>query len=548
MIAKITRGAQMGGLMSYLVGPGNANEHTEQHLVAGDSAVMTMYGYDTLDRAAALQIAASLDAPRREFGVEVTRQVTRVDPDTGVTLKERMDASVWHCSLSIAAEEGLLSDEKWGAIAQEFVDRMGFTETSGKAACRWVAVRHGLSSNGNDHVHLAVSLVREDGTKASTHNDYQRAMKTLRELEVEFELQPLVPAMEKEFPQRQEGRGARESATRRGAVEVDAKRLERIVRASATASMDEAEFVRRLRREGVLVRPRFATGRDDVVTGYSVALRPQKGVQPVWHGGLRLARDLTLPELRKGWPDRPETATDAVAEWRATRKNPAQYQPVKPGREEAEMNPKFFTRYADDMARLHEYLNTVDPTDYATWAHVARETAGAYAAWSHRIEPTPGPLADTSRALARSAQLRPGESRPRPASMPSMATTTALILAQAHKGKNPAAEALLLRQLAQTTLSILRAAQAVGDERRARELATAMRDKLRTVRDAYTAQENANALEALTPEQRAVKQRADIAAGRTGSPIPTKLTPIQPLPEHTLPPRTSGPQRDDNER
>ena len=52
---------------------------------------------------------------------------------------------------------------------------MGFTEASGKAPCRWVAVRHGLSKNGNDHVHIAVSLVREDGTKAMTHNDYKRA-------------------------------------------------------------------------------------------------------------------------------------------------------------------------------------------------------------------------------------------------------------------------------------------------------------------------------------------------------------------------------------
>jgi hypothetical protein len=96
MIAKVTRGARMSGLMTYLVGPGKSNEHTEQHLVAGDSAVMTMYGYESLDKAAALEIAASLDAPRREFGVNVTRLVTRVDPDTGETFKERVDASVWH--------------------------------------------------------------------------------------------------------------------------------------------------------------------------------------------------------------------------------------------------------------------------------------------------------------------------------------------------------------------------------------------------------------------------------------------------------------------
>ena len=81
-------------------------------------------------------------------------------------------------------------------IAQDFADRMGFTESmstvaSGKAACRWVAVRHGLSTNGNDHVHIAVSLVREDGTKASTHNDFMKAQQVCRDLERDFGLEQL---------------------------------------------------------------------------------------------------------------------------------------------------------------------------------------------------------------------------------------------------------------------------------------------------------------------------------------------------------------------
>ncbi|MGR9984068.1 hypothetical protein ACUOH1_25420, partial [Escherichia coli] len=43
--------------------------------------------------------------------------------------------------------------------------------------------------------------------------------------------------------------------------------LARSVRAAAGASENEAEFVRRLRRSGVLVRPRFAEGTTDVSTG-----------------------------------------------------------------------------------------------------------------------------------------------------------------------------------------------------------------------------------------------------------------------------------------
>ena len=151
MMPNITRGGRMSGLMVYLAGGGRHNEHQEQHLVAGDSVVLTMYGYDQLDAATALQIAHDLDEPHNRYEVNVTRTAQVTDPETGAVTTARIDANVWHCSLSLRAEEGQLSDEKWGAIAQDFADRMGFTETmgtepmstvaSGKAACRWVAVR-----------------------------------------------------------------------------------------------------------------------------------------------------------------------------------------------------------------------------------------------------------------------------------------------------------------------------------------------------------------------------------------------------------------------
>ena len=41
--------------------------------------------------------------------------------------------------------------------------QMGFTEASGKAPIRWVAIHHGVSTNGNDHIHIAATMVREDG-------------------------------------------------------------------------------------------------------------------------------------------------------------------------------------------------------------------------------------------------------------------------------------------------------------------------------------------------------------------------------------------------
>ena len=69
--------------------------------------------------------------------------------------------------------------------------------------------------------------------------------------------------------------------------EPDREVLERAVRLSAAASASEGEFVRRLRAEGLIVRPRFAAGREDQVVGYSVALTPAEGQR----GGAARRRD-----------------------------------------------------------------------------------------------------------------------------------------------------------------------------------------------------------------------------------------------------------------
>lgn len=528
MMPNVTRGGRMGGLMVYLAGDGRHNEHQEQHLVAGDSAIMAMYGYEQLDTATALRIAHDLDEPRTRLGVEVTRSVQMTDPETGTVSAVQVDGNVWHCSLSLRAEEGQLSDEKWGAIAQDFADRMGFTEVSGKAPCRWVAVRHGLSTRGNDHVHIAVSLVREDGTKVSTHNDFRRAQQVCRELELEYGLEQL--------ESRERGMGERgvkpaelARAARTGAPEIGAHRLERTVRGAAIASVDEGEFVRRLRRGGVLIRPRYAAGRDDVVAGYSVALRPAAGQQPIWYGGGRLARDLTLPRLREGWPDSPQSAQGAVDEWRATSKNPWQYRPVAPGREESTPDPELWKQYSQDLAQLRKQLREVPASDRATWAHVARETAGAFAAWSQRIETTPGPLAATARELARSAHIRAHESKPKPVRLGSAAGAAMMLMQAASGGHGTMAEAIMLRQLGRLSVALLDAHTAAGDARRAEQLTAMMHEKFAQIEQrmpVLASKEGRAEPRDTTPANEVVRRATEgLAAPGSGSPLPNSLHP-----------------------
>ncbi|WP_380163356.1 relaxase/mobilization nuclease domain-containing protein [Jannaschia sp. R86511] len=527
----ITRGERMGGLMAYLQGPGRANEHTEPHLVAGDPAVMAWHDDAVLDRSTALAIAAELDHPRRLFGVEVA------------------GGSVWHCSLSLRAEEGLLSDEKWAAIAHEFVDGMGFSDDTrqdehgemvGRAGCRWVAVRHGVSTNGNDHVHIAVSLVREDGTKASVWNDRRTAQRVAGELERKHGLEVL--------ESRTAARGARgvkpaevATAQRRGDVEPARVALARAVRAHAGAAADEAEFVRRLRRAGLLVRPRFAAGRDDVVAGYSVALRVSAsgargavGERPVWYGGGHLDKDLSLPRLRREWPDTPSGASEAVAEWNAGRRGA---RPVMPGRETQEPAPELWQEYGQGIAALREQLRQVPVSDRATWAHVAHETAGAFAAWSVRVEDTPGPLAEAAQTIARSAHLRAGEVHARRATSVSAVKGTTLLLASlARGGQGTVAQAILLRHLMNLAKAIHDAHRATGEAQRAAQIAAVAREQLRLVQAGLPAPRPGTEVSRVRDVPEAVAADAELVrlaragmapvetapARAPGSPVPTK--------------------------
>lgn len=513
MMPNITRGERMAGLLTYLAGPGRHNEHSEPHLVAGDAAIMAWHGEDELSVEAARAIARQVDHPRRAFGVEVS------------------GGSVWHCSLSIAAAEGQLTDQKWAAIATDFVEEMGFTDASGKAPCRWVAVRHGLSEGGNDHIHVAVSLVREDGTKASVHYDRPRSQRVCGKLERSHGMVVL--------ESREHGRGMRgvkpaeqARADRLGQPEAAPQRVARTVRACAAAAVDEAEFVRRVRRAGVLIRPRFATGRDDVVVGYSVALKPSAGERPIWYGGGQLAKDMSLPRLRTGWTSTPDGAAAAAAEWRAAWRG---RRVVAPGVELVEPDEQVWGEHTERVRALREQLRAVPAADRSAWAHAARDVSGAFAAWSMRVEPTPGPLAATADALARSAQLPGREVKPRPKVLPSARGAALLLASAASGGRGRMAEAILFRQLANTARAIHDAHRAAGEAQRAAQIAAVVRDQLVAVNEALPP------LPAETPEGLAERGQGP-GPGRGGSPVPNRIEPRRGVGHRT------GGSRDDVER
>lgn len=565
----VTRGDRMSGLLTYLAGPGRSNEHTEPHLVAGDPALLAWHDDAELGRDAVLAIARHLDKPRDVFEVDVP------------------GGHVWHCSLSLRAEEGQLTDERWQEIATDFVKAMDFDDPdSPKAGCRWVAIRHGVSTNGNDHIHIAVNLVREDGTKASTHNDFRRAQAAARALEVayaKYGLQSLESSRadratrgydpaEREAQARSRARAKYERARAAEPAGMPAwehldgnDRQERIasemrtdqpryllavkVRGCATAAGDEAEFVRRMRRAGLLVRPRFADGRTDVITGYSVAERPEAGERPIWYGGGHLGRDLTLPRLRDGWPDTPTGATDAAAEWAAAKRG---RRVVAPGAEAQEPDPELWSRRNDELRQLVDRMRSVPVDDRDTWATVARQTAGAFAAWSNATEETPGDLAAASEALSRSAQTYGRTVRPQKAGTVAISGAAMLLASAMRGGQGTVAQAAMIRQLLRLTQAVYEASVAAGQARQARLLAEDVRARLTRVRDALPTSAPAGVVVTaertvtLDPEAQAMLDRLRagqaLPATEAGSPVPNRVEPARPR-EKTGPGADRGPER-----
>jgi hypothetical protein len=157
-------GAGMRGLIAYLVGPGKVNEHTDPHLVASSGTLAVEYAGTGWDADKTGSLARVVDGAwrqaRRAAGLPLT---TAQDGQHPAARGAAQGEHVFHAVLSLRADEGQLSDEQWGRIAADYMDAMGFTAASGRAECQWVAVRHGLSAEGNDHLHLAACMVREDG-------------------------------------------------------------------------------------------------------------------------------------------------------------------------------------------------------------------------------------------------------------------------------------------------------------------------------------------------------------------------------------------------
>ncbi|MEU3333006.1 relaxase/mobilization nuclease domain-containing protein [Glutamicibacter creatinolyticus] len=319
--------------MNYLVGPGRANEHENQRLIASDDRVTFAYAPGAvLSKYDAFEIAELLDAPRKIHGTEVAKPVYAKDEDTGLFLTDENGkkirvgskaAHVWHCSLAVDAGYGTVPDGQWEKIAASFVEKMGFVDPDGAKSSRWAAVHHGASKNGNDHIHLVVSMVREDGTKANTHNDFHRAQVACRELEVEYGL----PRLEsQEYGQGLAGEkpAERARAERNNMVLSEKFELQRRLRAALASANSAEEYLRHAQDHGVHIAPSFQKGSNTEVRGYRVSMGHGKaGGKAIWYAPSKIDRTLGWPDINQRFGAAGKPAADAYLVSLHSSNNPA---------------------------------------------------------------------------------------------------------------------------------------------------------------------------------------------------------------------------------
>jgi len=286
VIAKVLRsGGSTRGLVRYLFGAGERNEHQAPRLVAG---------WDDLDRiapdlaqgdAALRGLAGLLDAPNKAAGGG--------------------DRSIYHLILSSGRPDpamGLgpdpaLSDGQWAGIARDVLERIGVISGGAEDGVRWVAVRHDQA--GAEHIHVVATLATQQShRRVHPRNDFYRLGEGCRAAESRHGLRPTAPRDRTSTPP--PGRQEREKAARLGRPEPARDVLRRQVREAVGRASSSSGFLDELRGAGLLVRERLSPATGDL-TGYSVALaggdRDSAG-EPIFYGGGRLASDLTLPKVR----------------------------------------------------------------------------------------------------------------------------------------------------------------------------------------------------------------------------------------------------------
>jgi len=377
------RGRDLPGLAKYLYGPGRADEHRDQHMVAG-SGDLTAAWAGALEQQEAGELGHYVEASWRTQTVE-KRALARVgNGDVSRSAKGGTGGQhVYHMIVSLPPENRW-DDEQWKVVADELVKGMGFTDgPDDEKGCRWFAMRHGLSAGGNDHMHIVVNRVRQDGRWADIHDDFKRVQQVRRDIEQkhDFVLPLHDPGVQpgRSLPayQQAEHQQSRERAQQSGQEVPDRILIRQIVRAAAHSSATEQAWIHAVldgARDVELDVARWSPGGTEV-TGYKIRLG-----EGLWFSPTQFDRSLTLGKLREQWaPNETDESRAAAARlWRGEAE-PDEATPV-------DLPDEYLATASALLAEWNDELDALDPHDRAAWHAASHDSAGFLSALSR----TPG--------------------------------------------------------------------------------------------------------------------------------------------------------------
>lgn len=193
-----------------------------------------------------------------------------------------LNQAVYHLSLSLAPGE-FLSDSAWDDLVQQYLGRMNITRNP------YVLVRH--TDTDCDHVHIVASRIRYDGSVIDDSWDYTRSQAILRDLEAEYNLNPVAPSQSTD--RRAATRRQLEKEKQTGQPTAKAT-LQRLINEAIPLATTLADLRDRLEEKAVSTR--FTYSKNGILKGISFAY---EGIALAGH---HLGQAYSLPALRRRLP------------------------------------------------------------------------------------------------------------------------------------------------------------------------------------------------------------------------------------------------------
>ncbi|NWN92957.1 relaxase/mobilization nuclease domain-containing protein [Marinobacter adhaerens] len=194
-------------------------------------------------------------------------------------LRPNLKKAVTHVSLAAAPGE-TLSDDQWRAIAQDYLDGMGYDDN------QYLVTRH--TDTDHDHIHIIANRIKHDGGVVSDSHDYPRQERIMREVEQRYGLQATRSSHEASHKALTKGEIEQAVRTQQ---EPPRQALQRLVSEAAQGNPTASQFADRLAGAGVEVRANIAsTGK---MNGFSFGLDGQA------YSGSKLGKGFTWKALQE---------------------------------------------------------------------------------------------------------------------------------------------------------------------------------------------------------------------------------------------------------